>query len=133
MLYCKTADGEMPPVARRRQQAELRVGERALIVLLTAAVVAMLVNYLPLLRRAIDSTEALEAAREESELPSIYYTKHSAGFDDSLVSFSDDTEPQKVAAAAAAAAGAGEFDDLEPHESDRISEEDRTFWQDAVA
>ena len=100
--------------------------------MLTAAVVAMLVNYLPLLKRAVNSNEALEAAREESELPSIYYTKHSAGFDDSLVSFSDDTEPQTVTAAGGGG-GTGEFDDLEPRESDRLSEEDRTFWQDAVA
>ena len=89
----------------------------------------MLFNYLPLMRRAAHSTEALEAAREDSELPSIYYTRHSAGFDDSLVSFSDDTEPQQVAAT-----GGGDLaEEIEPHESDRLSEEDRTFWQDVVA
>lgn len=124
----------MAASARRQRQPTGSIIERGLIVVLSAALVAALLNYLPLLRRAAESTAALEAARDE-ELPAIYYTKHSAGFDDTLVSFSDDTEPQPEALATDATAGAAPASSgqYEPTEADALSEEDRTYWQDVIA
>ena len=102
--------------------------EKALLVVVSAGLVAALLNYLPLLQRAADASAALDAARQE-ELPSMYYTRHSAGFDDTLVSFSDDTEPQQEVALTKDTAA----QHYEPRHEDRIDDEDRTLWQDVVA
>ena len=63
--------------------------ERLFLIVSAAALVIALSVYLPLGFRAA----AVESARDEDStahsIPSVYYSRASAGFDDSLVSFDD--------------------------------------------
>ena len=101
--------------------------ERLLIVVLTAALVVALFAYFPLGRRAAEAE--LARASSEAELPGVYYSRASAGFDDTLVSFGDEGDDDDELHAEAAAEAPEKTAAAEPEDDD---EEDMSTFSDPV-
>ena len=93
---------------------------------MAAALVVALFSYFPLGRRA--AQVELARASSEAELPGVYYSRASAGFDDTLVSFGDDDDDMRAEAAWEALEKAAENGGTQQEDDEEI----RTFGDPAM-